>query len=213
MGRLRSSSFLMMQSAPVRWQAVQMEWFLGTTHRILRSRHEAQATEALWRTCCLLGFWPSWPFGETFSWLAISAEAVAETFLESTDGAMVGVCVGVGVGSEELGVGNQKLGSHALIKPRGIGHSRTLLTEASLRRRKWRTERRSKAGARRLPHGVTGRSTTTFRGRNQRRMDAGPNANGLCRGVQCNATASTPPPRTPGIGLGRETRQANANNR
>lgn len=163
-----------------------MEWFLGTTHRILRSRHEAQATEALWRTCCccccLLGFWPAWPFGETFSWLAMSGEAVAETFLESTDGAMVCVSVGVGVGSGELAVGNQKLGSHALIKPRGIGHSRTLLTETGLRRRRWRTERRSKAGAKRLPHGVTGRSTTTFRGKSQRRMDAGPNANGLCRG-------------------------------
>jgi len=53
-GRLLSSSSLMMHAAPVLLHWAHSDSPSLTTHRILLSRHEAQAIEARWRTCCLL---------------------------------------------------------------------------------------------------------------------------------------------------------------
>ncbi len=52
--RLLSSSSLMMHAAPVLLHWAHSDSPSLTTHRILLSRHEAQAIEARWRTCCLL---------------------------------------------------------------------------------------------------------------------------------------------------------------
>lgn len=64
----------MTHSVPVRLHCVHSDSPLGTTHRIRRSRHEAQATEALCRTCCLLDCLEEWFRGEAFSWLAASVD-------------------------------------------------------------------------------------------------------------------------------------------
>ena len=48
--RRRSSSFLITHSVPDLLHCVHSLSPLGTTQRILRSRQEAQATEARWRT-------------------------------------------------------------------------------------------------------------------------------------------------------------------
>jgi hypothetical protein len=52
--RLRSSSSLMMHVAPVLLHWAHSDSPSPTTHRILLSRHEAQAIEARWRIWCLV---------------------------------------------------------------------------------------------------------------------------------------------------------------
>jgi len=49
----------MMHSVPVLLHCVHSVCPGGTTHRILLSRHEAQATEARCRICCLPDRWVS----------------------------------------------------------------------------------------------------------------------------------------------------------
>lgn len=57
---------------PVRLHWMHSDSPLGTTQRILRSRHAAQAIEALCLTCCLLDCLERWFRGETLSWLEVS---------------------------------------------------------------------------------------------------------------------------------------------
>lgn len=73
----------MMHSVPVRLHWVHSDAPFGTTQRILLSRHEAQATEALCLTCCLVGCLAGWFRGETFSGLEASVRLVSGRDLDS----------------------------------------------------------------------------------------------------------------------------------
>jgi hypothetical protein len=76
----RSSSFLMTHSVPVLLHCVHSFSPFGTTHRIRLSRQDAQATDARWRTCCLLACFAMLARAETFSWLEMSVGGDSDMF-------------------------------------------------------------------------------------------------------------------------------------
>jgi hypothetical protein len=72
----------MMHSVPVLLHWVHSELPFGTTHRIRLSRHEAHATDARWRICCLVACFVAVERADTFSWFEISVggESDSEDF-------------------------------------------------------------------------------------------------------------------------------------
>lgn len=63
-----------MHSVPVLLHWVHSELPFGTTQRIRLSRHEAHATEARWRICCLVACLVAVERAETFSWFEMSVD-------------------------------------------------------------------------------------------------------------------------------------------
>lgn len=112
----------MTHSVPVRLHWVHSTSPLGTTHRILLSRHEAQATDALCLTCCLLDCLEEvWFRDETFSWLDASVEVsgrdlvsdLVEDMVEADEGLLLGSGLVHPTANVGNGLGDVRVGKEA----------------------------------------------------------------------------------------------------